>query len=75
MTGRPLNLRIVSALEIKIKKEVWGGAGVRKVSFRAGPPNSVETYAVSGKTLSVFVPPGLPKDTRKETFSTYIINK
>lgn len=65
VTGRPLCLRFTLGIEIKIKKEIWGGAGVRKVSFRAGPPGTVESTATSGKQLTVFVPPGLPKDSRK----------
>ena len=47
-----------------MKKEGWGGGGSRTVKFISGHGDRAQLKS-SGKTLTVSIGMGLPKDTRK----------
>ena len=47
-----------------MKKEGWGGGGQREVIFGRGQ-TKMAMLKPSGKTLSISIAPGLPKDTSK----------
>lgn len=51
-------------MELKVKKEGWGGGGVRQVRFVKGNGDKAE-LKVTGKTLTVSIGPGLPANYRK----------
>lgn len=65
-TGLIANL-LFSSLEFAIKKEGWGGGGTRHVKFVRGTQDPAMIKA-SGKTLTVSVPAGLPKDSSEYFF-------
>lgn len=61
--GKPLDIRFSDSLQFTVKKEGWGGGGHRDVKFMRGQTEQA-TLKPSGKTLTVSIAPGLPKDSR-----------
>lgn len=55
-----IELNCVSRLEFKVKKEGWGGGGVRVVVFQRGEGDMAQSKP-GGKTLLITVGDGLPK--------------
>ncbi|KAL5004495.1 hypothetical protein ScPMuIL_017951 [Solemya velum] len=72
-TGKELRLQFSDSLEFAIKKEGWGGGGTRHVKFVRGTQDPAMIKA-SGKTLTVSVPAGLPKDSRPQRKTRSISN-
>ncbi|KAK7115759.1 unconventional myosin-Ie-like isoform X2 [Littorina saxatilis] len=62
-TGKPLPLKFNDSLQFSVKKEGWGGGGHRDVKFAPGQTD-VAALKASGKTLTISIAPGLPKDSR-----------
>ena len=54
----------VCSLEFDVKKEGWGGGGTRQIKFVRGT-GDVPVLKPSGKTLTVTIGSGLPKDSSK----------
>ncbi|KAJ6650914.1 hypothetical protein lerEdw1_001910, partial [Lerista edwardsae] len=68
LTRNKLLLNFNDILQFRVKKEGWGGGGTRTVTFLSGQGN-VAILKAGGKTLSVSIGSGLPKNskpTRKE---------
>lgn len=55
---------VFASLEFSVKKEGWGGGGTRQLRFMRGQGDQA-VLKPSGKTLSVSIGPGLPKDSSK----------
>lgn len=53
---------LLYSLDFAVKKEGWGGGGSRMIKFARGQ-GDVPVLKVSGKTLTVSVGSGLPKDS------------
>lgn len=51
-------------LEVRVKKEGWGGGGTRHVNFTRGN-SDVAVIKPSSKVLTVSIGAGLPKDSSK----------
>lgn len=62
-TGKELRLQFTDSLDFAVKKEGWGGGGSRMIKFVRGQ-GDVAVFKVSGKTLTVSIGSGLPKDSR-----------
>lgn len=62
-TGKELRLQFNDNLEFGVKKEGWGGGGSRLIKFARGQGDQA-VLKVSGKTLTVSIGSGLPKDSR-----------
>lgn len=56
---------VVSSCEFSVKKQAWGGGGMRNVKFVEGPATDLAVLTTNNKTLTVTVGPGLPADTSK----------
>ena len=52
----------ISSLDFAVKKEGWGGGGSRMIKFTRGQ-GDIPVFKVSGKTLTIAVGTGLPKDS------------
>lgn len=63
--GRGVNVKFLNNIDVKIKKEGWGGGGIRQISFITDSTNqsNCEILKSSGKKLVVSVPPGLPNNS------------
>jgi myosin-1 len=48
------------SIEIKVKKEGWGGGGTRQVKFVQAGCGDKQILSSSGKILTVNIGPGLP---------------
>lgn len=56
-------------IEFPVKKEGWGGGGNRVLKFvKLNNVQDVATLKPSGKTLTVSIGPGLPKDSSRLSF-------
>ncbi|KAK3585324.1 hypothetical protein CHS0354_040273 [Potamilus streckersoni] len=62
-TGKDLKLQFSDSLDFGVKKEGWGGGGSRLIKFVRGQ-GKLAILKVSGKTLTVSIGPGLPKNSR-----------
>ncbi|XP_077187650.1 unconventional myosin-If isoform X2 [Paroedura picta] len=62
-THNKLQLSFSDTLQFRVKKEGWGGGGTRTVNFLSGP-GSVAVLKAGGKTLSVSIGSGLPKNSK-----------
>jgi len=56
------------SLEFKVKKEGWGGGGIRYVKFTQTDYGDREILKSSGKILNVIIGPGLPNTSSKFPF-------
>ena len=54
----------VCSLEFDVKKEGWGGGGTRQIKFVRGT-GDIPMLKPSGKSLTVSIGSGLPKDSSK----------
>lgn len=65
-TERPAltHTHTVCRLEFRVKKEGWGGGGSRVVVFQRGQGDLAQLKP-GGKTLSVTIGDGLPKNSSK----------
>ncbi|KAF0306245.1 Unconventional myosin-Ie [Amphibalanus amphitrite] len=61
--GANIVLNFDTRLEMKVKKEGWGGGGTRHIHFERGHGDLAVTKA-SGKTLTVTIGAGLDKNSR-----------
>lgn len=70
--GRNVNFKFSNNVDVRIKKEGWGGGGIRQISFVLDTSNQtvLEVLKSSGKKLVVSVPPGLP-NTSSEFFYNF----
>ncbi|KAF4531634.1 hypothetical protein B566_EDAN006565 [Ephemera danica] len=66
-TGRDLVINFNSSMEFRVRKDRWGGGGVRQVKFMEIRDNGdkAELRPV-GKTLNVVIGPGLPANYRPQ---------
>lgn len=63
--NRELSIMFSDAIEFPVKKEGWGGGGNRVLKFvKVHQPMDVAMLKPSGKTLTISIGPGLPKDSR-----------
>ena len=63
--NRELSIIFSDAIEFPVKKEGWGGGGNRVLKFvKVHQPMDVAMLKPSGKTLTISIGPGLPKDSR-----------
>ncbi|XP_060576801.1 unconventional myosin-Ie-like isoform X2 [Ruditapes philippinarum] len=62
-TGKELRLIFSDSLDFAVKKEGWGGGGSRMIKFVRGQGDQA-VLKISGKTLTVSIGNGLPKDSR-----------
>jgi hypothetical protein len=58
-------------LKFTVKKEGWGGGGQREVRFVRGQ-SDMAVLKSSGKTVTITIGPGLPKDSSESFFSTVV---
>ncbi|XP_011498477.1 PREDICTED: unconventional myosin-Ie-like [Ceratosolen solmsi marchali] len=58
--GHSPNIKFNNSIEIKVKKEGWGGGGTRQVKFVQAGYGDKEVLSSSGKILTVSIGPGLP---------------
>jgi myosin-1 len=63
VTGQDLNVHFADNLEFTIKKEGWGGGGLRSIKFLLGA-SAQQVLKASGKGLTVEIADGLPSNTR-----------
>ncbi|XP_033341895.2 unconventional myosin-Ie [Megalopta genalis] len=71
-TGHILNRKFSNNLEFKVKKEGWGGGGTRQVIFTQVDYGNKEILKPSGKTLNVWIGPGLPNTTKPSAQRTSV---
>ncbi|XP_071168710.1 unconventional myosin-Ie-like isoform X1 [Mytilus edulis] len=65
LENREISIMFNDAIEFPVKKEGWGGGGNRVLKFvKLNNVQDVATLKPSGKTLTVSIGPGLPKDSR-----------
>ncbi|CAG2209745.1 MYO1 [Mytilus edulis] len=65
LENREISIMFSDAIEFPVKKEGWGGGGNRVLKFvKLNNVQDVATLKPSGKTLTVSIGPGLPKDSR-----------
>nr|DBA28594.1 TPA: hypothetical protein GDO54_008923 [Pyxicephalus adspersus] len=72
LTRNKLTLNFADTLQLRVKKEGWGGGGTRSISFIRGQ-GDIAQLKPGGKTLTISVGDGLPKNskpTRKEKTQT-----
>ncbi|KAG9463088.1 hypothetical protein GDO78_022464, partial [Eleutherodactylus coqui] len=70
MTRSKLALNFADILQLRVKKEGWGGGGTRTITFLRGQ-GDIAQFKPGGKALTISVGDGLPKNskpTRKERF-------
>ncbi|PKU29353.1 unconventional myosin-if [Limosa lapponica baueri] len=63
LTRTKLCLSFKDTLQFRVKKEGWGGGGTRNVTFIRGQ-GDVATLKAGGKTLTVSIGDGLPRNAR-----------
>ncbi|KAH0956465.1 hypothetical protein HN011_000851 [Eciton burchellii] len=63
-TGHGLIIKFSNDLEFKVKKEGWGGGGIRYVKFTQTDYGDREILKSSGKILNVNIGPGLPNTSK-----------
>uniref|UniRef100_A0A6J0SJ89 Unconventional myosin-If n=1 Tax=Pogona vitticeps TaxID=103695 RepID=A0A6J0SJ89_9SAUR len=63
VTQKKLHLSFGDTLQFRVKKEGWGGGGSRTVTFTGGQGN-VALLKASGKTLTISIGSGLPKNSK-----------
>ncbi|KAM4810242.1 unconventional myosin-If [Rhinophrynus dorsalis] len=63
MTRTKLALNFADTLQFRVKKEGWGGGGTRSLQFIRGQ-GEVAVLKPGGKTLSVSIGDGLPKNSK-----------
>nr|XP_020636437.1 unconventional myosin-If [Pogona vitticeps] len=63
VTQKKLHLSFSDTLQFRVKKEGWGGGGSRTVTFTGGQGN-VALLKASGKTLTISIGSGLPKNSK-----------
>ncbi|XP_042233843.1 unconventional myosin-Ie-like isoform X2 [Homarus americanus] len=61
--NRELPLNFINSFDFRVRKTGWGGGGVRKVMFSAGPTEEPH-FTVAGSTLTVRIAQGLPSSSR-----------
>ncbi|XP_047117014.1 unconventional myosin-Ie-like [Schistocerca piceifrons] len=64
--ARNLHIKFSNLLEFKVKKEGWGGGGVRQVKFVSAAVGDMAVLKPSGKTLTVLIGHGLPSNTKPD---------
>ncbi|KAJ9600377.1 hypothetical protein L9F63_009305, partial [Diploptera punctata] len=62
--GRDMAVRFSNSLEFRVKKEGWGGGGIRQVKFISSGTGDMVVLKPSGKVLTVGIGQGLPSNTR-----------
>ncbi|GLH11924.1 Unconventional myosin IC [Gryllus bimaculatus] len=63
--NRELVIKFSTSLEFQVKKEGWGGGGVRQVKFVLAPSaGDMALLKPSGKTLNVTIGHGLPSNSK-----------
>ncbi|XP_053974659.1 unconventional myosin-If-like isoform X1 [Hylaeus volcanicus] len=74
-TGHILNIKFSNNLEFKVKKEGWGGGGLRQVILTQMDQENgdKEILKPSGKVLNVFIGPGLPSTTKPSSNRTPMV--
>ncbi|XP_052276602.1 unconventional myosin-Ie-like isoform X2 [Dreissena polymorpha] len=72
-TGKELRLIFSDSIDFGVKKEGWGGGGSRMIKFVRGQ-GDVAVFKVSGKTLTVSIGSGLPKDSRPRRSAPMVSN-
>uniref|UniRef100_A0A673IDX2 Osteoclast-stimulating factor 1 n=1 Tax=Sinocyclocheilus rhinocerous TaxID=307959 RepID=A0A673IDX2_9TELE len=73
-TRSKLSLSFSDRLEFRVKKEGWGGGGMRVVVFQRGQTD-LAVIKPGGKTLTISIGDGLPKTSSTEaTYSTPMRN-
>lgn len=61
---------LIYSIEFPVKKDGWGGGGNRVLKFvKVHQPMDVAMLKPSGKTLTISIGPGLPKDSRKSNLT------
>lgn len=55
-----MNTNVLCRLEFRVKKEGWGGGGMRVVVFQRGQTD-LAVIKPGGKTLTISLGDGLPK--------------
>ncbi|XP_009665469.2 unconventional myosin-If isoform X1 [Struthio camelus] len=63
LTRSKLRLTFKDILQFRVKKEGWGGGGTRSVTFARGQ-GDVAALKAGGKTLTVSIGDGLPKNSK-----------
>ncbi|KAM9328849.1 unconventional myosin-If [Gastrophryne carolinensis] len=63
LTRSKLTLNFCDTLQLRIKKEGWGGGGTRSISFLRGQ-GDIPQLKPGGKSLTVTVGDGLPKNSK-----------
>uniref|UniRef100_A0A8D2QBW6 Myosin IF n=1 Tax=Zonotrichia albicollis TaxID=44394 RepID=A0A8D2QBW6_ZONAL len=66
LTRSKLPLSFKDTLQFRVKKEGWGGGGTRNVTFVRGQ-GDVASLKAGGKTLTVTIGDGLPRNHRGDT--------
>lgn len=72
LTRNKLSLNFADTLQLRVKKEGWGGGGTRSISFYRGM-GDIAQLKPGGKSLAIHIGDGLPKNskpTRKEMTQT-----
>ncbi|XP_071969987.1 unconventional myosin-If-like isoform X1 [Engystomops pustulosus] len=63
MTKNKLGLNFADTLQLRVKKEGWGGGGTRTITFLRGQ-GDIAQLKPGGKTLTISVGEGLPKTSK-----------
>ncbi|NP_001086041.1 myosin IF L homeolog [Xenopus laevis] len=63
ITSRKLRLNFTDTLQMRVKKEGWGGGGTRNLQFTRGQ-GEIAMQKAGGKTLVVSIGDGLPKNSK-----------
>uniref|UniRef100_A0A6I8S5Z3 Myosin IF n=1 Tax=Xenopus tropicalis TaxID=8364 RepID=A0A6I8S5Z3_XENTR len=62
ITSRKLRLNFTDTLQLRVKKEGWGGGGTRNLQFIRGQ-GEIAVQKAGGKTLVISIGDGLPKNS------------
>ncbi|KAM4708330.1 unconventional myosin-If [Discoglossus pictus] len=63
LTKSKLDLNFTDTLQVRVKKEGWGGGGTRSLQFMRGQ-GEVALLKPGGKTLMISIGDGLPKNSK-----------
>ncbi|KAE8631923.1 hypothetical protein XENTR_v10001359 [Xenopus tropicalis] len=63
ITSRKLRLNFTDTLQLRVKKEGWGGGGTRNLQFIRGQ-GEIAVQKAGGKTLVISIGDGLPKNSK-----------